>query len=89
MCVCVCVCVCVHACVSIVASFYVVECPKGDKGASSGFIGNATAPPPVVLWCVMFGAMGSRVMVPRAVVCGCVGSWGCGVWTYGTSWCGF
>ena len=50
-------------------------------------IGNAT--PPLVLWCVMFGAMGSRIMVPRAVVCGCVGSWGCGVWTYGTSRCGF
>ena len=62
--------------------------PKEIKGASSGFIGNAT-PPPLVLWCVMFEAMGSRVMVPRAVVCGCVGLWGCGVWTYGTSRCGF
>ena len=40
---------CVHVCVSIVASFYVVECPKADKGASSGFIGNATPPLGIVV----------------------------------------
>ena len=31
----------------------------------------------------MFGAMGSRVVVPRAVVCGCVG-----VWVHGAVVCG-
>ena len=71
MCVCVCVCVCVHACVSIVASFYVVECPKGDKGASSGlwFLG---------MWCVGVWVRGAVVcgpmvrlgVVSRALVCG-------------------
>ena len=65
---CVCVCLCVHAFVSIVASFYVVECPKGDNGASSGFIGNATLPPLGIVvrggwsWCVEVWCVGVWVL---------------------------
>ena len=73
----VCVCVCVCVCVFIVGRLHVVECPKADKGAAPGFIGNATLPPLGIvvcgggLWCVEVW---------------CMGLWGVGVWVLGL-WC--
>ena len=72
------VCVCVYCvCVFIAGRLQVVECPKAHKGAASGFIGNATPPPPGIvvcwdaLWCVEVR---------------CVGLWGVGVWVFWL-WC--
>ena len=63
--------------VFIVGRLQVVECPIGDKGAASSFIGNATLPPLGIvvcgggLWCVEVW---------------CVGLWGVGEWVLGL-WC--
>ena len=71
------VCVCVCVCVFIVGRLQVVECPKADEGAASGFIGNADLPPLGIvvcgagLWCVEVW---------------CVGLWGVDVWVLGL-WC--
>ena len=85
--VCVCVCVCMHVC-SLWLVSELQNAPKEIRVLVEVSLAMLP-PPPFELWCPMFGAMGSRVMVPRAVVCGCVGSWGCGVWAYSTSLCGF
>ena len=70
---CVCVCVCMHVCPLWLVS-RLSNAPKEITGLVQ--VSLAMPPrPPLVLWCVMFGAMGSRVMVPTAVVCGCVGVW--------------
>ena len=80
MCVCVCVCLCVCVCVcvcSLCVGRRCVECPKADKRAASGLIGNATLPSLGIvlcgggLWCVEVW---------------CVGLWGVGVWVLGL-WC--